>query len=211
MTAEQVLAGPPRQQPVTQQQPQQQGTQFSQFSQPKETTKDIVYWYPVRGPNGAVDIELTDYILKNVPKDGIQAESDPGAKVVLALFSEVLALREQVAWLAQNSQQPQVDQGLAQRVHSLEATLFEQRNALGQRARGVREQIELAQSQGLTPEEILATLSGQQVVAQQMAQGGSLPPAQHIHADQQADAQAKMVAQGTGQSPESQKVSPDTE
>lgn len=210
MTAEQVFAGPQRHSQVTQQ-PQQQNTQFSQFSQPQEKTKGTVYWHPARSLNGSVNIELTDYVVNNVPSEGAQAESDPSAKVVLALFSEILALREQVQWLGQNSQQPQANTELEQRVRGLEAALFEQRNALSQRARGVREQIELAQAQGLTPDQILATLTGQQAAAQQMAQGGNLPPAQHITAEQQAGAQANMIAQGTGQSPESQQVKTESE
>lgn len=184
---------------------QQQGTQFSQFAQPQETTKESVFWFPVRGPNGAVEIELTDYVLKNVPSDGVSAESDPGAKVVLVLFSEILALREKVDYLLQNAQQPQADAGLASRVHKLEETLFHQRGALNQAARSVREQIELAAAQGLSPEQILATLSGQQAAAQQVAQQGAAQP-QHTPVDQQAAAQANMIAQGTGQSPESQKI-----
>lgn len=208
LTASQVLAGPPRQ-PVTQQ--QQQGTQFSQFAQPEETVKESVFWYPVRGGKDIVEIELTDYVMKNVPGAGVQAESDPAAKVMLVLFSEILALREQVAWLVQNAQQPQVDAGLAQKVQGLENAMYEQRGAMTQRARGVREQIELGQAQGLTPDQILASLSGQQAAAQQMTQQASVPAAQHTGVDQQAAAQASMIAQGTGQSPESQQVTPSSD
>lgn len=190
------------------QQPQQQGTQFSQFAQQPETVKETVYWFPVRGPNGAVEIELTDYVIKNVPGEGIKAESDPGAKVVLALFSELLALRERVSWLEQNAQQPQADAGLAQRVAGLEGVLQEQRNAMSQRARGVKEQIALGQAQGLTADQILASLNGQQVAAAQQVQQG-VPAPQHTTVEGQAEAQSNMVAQGTGQSPQSQQVTPD--
>jgi hypothetical protein len=217
MTAEQVLAGPPRQQqyaPQPQQQyaPQptpQQGGQFAQYAQQQDTVKEEVPWFPVRGAKDSVDIELTDVILKNVPSKGMIGESNAGAKVVLALFSEILALRDKVEWLLQNSNQVQLPPGLEQlpgRVYNLETTLFEQRNALNQAARGVREQIAMAQARGLSPEQILASLSGQQVAAAQMVQQGNLPPAQHTTAERQAAAQADMVAAGTGQAPESQQV-----
>jgi hypothetical protein len=216
LTAEQVLAGPPRQQQQHTQPPQQQappqrpqGGHIAAYSQPQEAPKDKVPWFPVRGAKDSVDIELTDVIIQNVPSKGMIGESDAGAKVVLALFSEILALRESVQYLMQNSNQvqipPSLDQ-LPQRVYALEQTLFEQRNAMQQRARGVREQIAMGQMQGLTPEQILASLSGQQVVAQQMVQQGNLPPAQHTTAEQQAAAQANMVATGTGQAPDSQQV-----
>jgi hypothetical protein len=225
MTAEQVLAGPPRQpQPAVQQQyapqpPQQyapqpapqQGGQFAQYAQQQDVVKEEVPWFPVRGAKDSVDIELTDVILKNVPSKGMIGESNAGAKVVLALFSEILALREKVEWLLQNSNQVQLPPGieqLPQRVYNLESTLFEQRNAMNQRARGVREQIAMGQMQGLTPEQILASLSGQQVAAAQMVEQGNLPPAQHTTLEQQGDAQAGMVAAGTGQAPESQQVAP---
>ena len=227
LTAEQVLAGPPRQapqqqnqpqppqryqQPVTQQQPQpQQGGHIAGYAQQQEIVKEKVPWFPVRGKKDSVNIELTDVVLLNVPSKGMVGESNAGAKVTLALFSEILALRERVAWLEQNSGQAQIPQEFVQRVYNLENALFEQKNALSQRARGVKEQIAMGQAQGLSPEQILAGLQGQQVAAQQMVNQGSVPAAQHTTTEQQGAAQANMVAQGTGQAPESQQPAAEPE
>ena len=103
-------------------------------------------------------MELTDSIITFVPKDGIVGEGDAQAKVILALFGEILALSQQVAQLAAS---PQVPDNLAQRVYQLEMTLFEQRGSLQSRARGVQEQIQMFMAQGMDSEQILAALQGQ--------------------------------------------------
>ena len=125
-------------------------------------------WHPMRG--SGVPVELTDCIIKGVPERGIMAENDPQARVVLALFSEVLALRQYIAGMAQT---PQVPPDLMQRVVRLEQTLFEQRQSLSARARGIREQIEIFQMKGMTAEQIIANLQGQAVAAEQMTEDGS--------------------------------------
>ncbi len=103
-------------------------------------------------------MELTDSIITFVPEIGIAGEGDAQAKVILALFGEILALSQQVAQLAAS---PRVPDNLAQRVYQLEATLFEQRGSLQSRARGVQEQIQMFMTQGMNPDQILAALQGQ--------------------------------------------------
>lgn len=190
---------PPRQpqsHPAAQAQPQP-GGQFAQYSPPVVVEKTVIPWYPIRGKG--IDIELTDSIIKAIPNEGMASENDPQAKVILALFSEILAMRDQIAQLAQN---PGADAELSQRVYNLEATLFEQRNAMQSRARGVQEQIRLLQMQGQNPEQILASLQGQASAAGQMAaQGGPVAAPAHIAIEDQPAAQADMVAQATGQAP----------
>jgi len=152
--------------------------------QEKQVEKPLIPWFPIRSPKDSVNIELTDSIIKSVPAKGPPGESNAGAKVVLALFSEILAIRDEVAQLRQIAGQSQVPQNLLQRVYNLEATLFEQRQAMNQRARGVREQIAMLQSKGHSPDQILAQLSGQQVAAQQMVESGVMPAPQHGAAPQ---------------------------
>ena len=186
MSPEQVFAGFPQQQPPMQyaqqpqyqqpqqapqqpqyQQPQQQGNQFESHAQPQNIEKVVVYWHPARSQG--VDIELTDTIIKAVPREGMAVESDPQAKVVLALFSEILALREELAM----RQAPQIPQDLDMRVRRLEGALFEQANAMNQRARSVREQIQMLQSRGLSADQVLQELNGISVAAEQkVAQQG---------------------------------------
>jgi len=175
MTAQEVLAGPPQpqsqpqpQQPVQQPPSQQQsGNQFAQYAAPVPVVKASVPWYPIRS-NG-VDVELEDSIIKFVPQNGIEGEGNAQAKVILALFSEILALREKVA---QMSQAPAVDQQLAQRVYNLERVLHEQRQGMQARARGIQEQIAMFQAKGLSPDQIVAALSTQSQTAAAMVDTG---------------------------------------
>lgn len=189
MTAQEVLAGIP-------QQANGQSSRFAPAQQ--EVQKEIVYWHPAR--SGGVDVELADSIIRFVPTEGMAAEGDPQAKVVLALLSEIVALQQQVLAMAQMAQNPQVDQGLAQRVYSLEATLFEQRRALNTKARSVKEQIQMFAAQGMSADQIVANLQSQGQVAEQMANSGQpVAAASHTPTDQQAAAQADMVSKATGQ------------
>ncbi len=174
MTAHQVLAGPG---PQAQPQAQPQATQFARSSQPQEIVKIRVPWFPIRS-NG-VHVELEDSIIEFVPEDGILAEGDAQAKVILALFSEVLALRGHLNALAST---PQIPPDLLQRVYNLEATLFEQRGALNAQARGVREQIQLFMAQGQTAEQILQSLQGQAQAAAGIA--GGVAPQQVVQPQQ---------------------------
>lgn len=170
MSPAQVFAGIPQDQRAPMQQPpaQPQGNQFAQFAQPQPVKKAEVPWYPIR--SAGVDVELEDSIIKFVPAEGIAAEGNAQAKVILALFSEVLFLRGQIQQLAQA---PAVDQGLANRVYQLERVLFEQRQSMSSRARSVKEQVELLQSKGLTPEQVVAALSDQSQAAAEMVAGGA--------------------------------------
>jgi len=144
----------PQAQPQPQAQQPQQPNQFAQYAQPQPTAKDVVYWHPAR--SRGVDIELTDTIIKNVPAEGVKLESDPQSRVVLALFSEILALREEL----QNQQAPQLPQDMEMRIRRLEGALYEQANAMNQRARSVREQIQMLASKGLSSEQIINELNG---------------------------------------------------
>lgn len=195
------------QQPAPQQQfaPQAQQAQQAQqarpsgiaaYAQPQAVDKPTVPWYPVRGKGKSVDIELSDVILKNVPSDFPTGESNAAAKVVLALFSEILALKDQVQFLMENQQNPQsqLPPDLLGRVYNLERTLFEQKQSLSSRARGVQDQIAMGQAKGHTPEQILATLQGQSAGAAQMVQSGAQPAAAHTTTEQQPAAQAAQAA-----------------
>lgn len=189
------------QQPAPQQQfapqaPQARPSGIAAYAQPQAVDKPTVPWYPVRGKGKSVDIELSDVILKNVPSDFPTGESNAAAKVVLALFSEILALKDQVQFLMENQQNPQsqLPPDLLGRVYNLERTLFEQKQSLSSRARGVKDQIAMGQAQGHTPEQILATLQGQSAGAAQMVQSGVQPAAAHTTTEQQPTAQASQAA-----------------
>jgi len=71
---------------------------MNQFANDKkeEPTNPEILWRPVHNTNNKV--ELTYSTITNVP-DEIGHESNPEAKVVLALLSEVLVLREEIARL----------------------------------------------------------------------------------------------------------------
>ena len=157
MTAEQVLAGYP-------QQAQQPGNQFAKFAEPKPVKKTVVPWYPMRSKG--INVELTDSIIQFVPEDGVAAEGNAQAKVVLALFAEILALREKVAILEQSP--GQADPQLAQRVYNLERTLFEQRQGMKTRALAVKDQILMFQEKGMSAEDIVAALAEQSQKAADM-------------------------------------------
>lgn len=186
----------PAQQQLAPQAAQARPSGIAAYAQTQAVDKPKVPWFPVRGAKGSVDIELSDVIIKNVPSDFPTGEANAGAKVVLALFSEILALRDQVQFLMDNQQSPQgqMPQDLPNRVYHLERTLFEQKQALSSRARGVQDQIAMGQAKGFTPEQILATLQGQSVAAAQMVQSGVQPAATHTTTEQQPAAQASQVA-----------------
>lgn len=179
MTAQQVFAGVP--QPG---QPQaQSGNQFSQMAQQQPVEKIQVPWYPIRSKG--VNVELEDAIIVGVPEEGIGVEGNPQAKVVLALFSEVLYLRQLVQQMAQ---QPGADPQLSQRVYQLERVLYEQRQGMQSRARGVREQIAMFQGQGLSPDQIVAALSMQSQQAEDMVENGAIEePVSSPQGNQDAD------------------------
>jgi hypothetical protein len=159
LTAQQVLAGYP--QPG--QQMQQGQNQFAAYTPPKEVVKDVFRWHP--GRNSDIQIELSDCIIAGIPET-IVAEPDPQAKIVLALFSEILALRDRLARLEAAGGEAQLPPDLMARLHRVEAATFEQANAMQQRARGVREQIEMLTAQGKSAEEILASLQSQSAAAE---------------------------------------------
>ncbi len=105
--------------------------------QQQSENKSIIRWYP--GRNSQINIELEDSIICGVP-DEPEQEPDPQAKVVAALLLEVLSLRERVQVLEQGMGASPND--LERRVYVLEMTLFEQRAALTQGARALREEAE---------------------------------------------------------------------
>lgn len=163
MTAQEVMAGTPQQH-----QPQQ--NQFAQYSEPPPVKRDIIHWHPARSKG--VDVQLTDTVVKSVPAGGVPAESDPQARVVLALFGEILAIRDDMRQL-QVPQAAQMPPDLDGRIRRLEGALFEQANAMNQRARSVREQIQMFQSKGMTSEQIVNELNGISVKAEEeVAQTG---------------------------------------
>ena len=192
MTAQQVLAGIPQQG-----QPQGQpagNNQFAQYAQPQPVEKVEVPWYPIRSKG--VDVELEDSIIKAIPNEGIAGEGNAQAKVVLALFSEVLYLRQLVTQIME--QGPGVDQQLAQRVYQLERVLFEQRQGMQQRARSIKDQIAMFTAQGMTPDQMVAALSSQADAAVQMVETGAIeqPPEQPAQAQpQEGQAPAQTDAQ----------------
>lgn len=196
MSAQEVLAGQPQSQPRMQYAPQpqpqynpnpqpyngptqyappapqhyatpQQREQQVRYAQKQEDpSKPKIYWHPAR--SRGVDVELEDSIIKCVPEKGMVQESDPQARVVLALFSEILAVRE----LASSGGAVPPDLmnrlvGIEQRLYRLEMALYEQTNAMTQRARGVREQIEILQAKGMNADQILAELNGISKAAEQ--------------------------------------------
>ena len=180
LSAEQVIAGYPQAQPPGQPQVRQQGfgppqaaapNQFAAYTPQQDPDKEVVRWYP--GRNSDIKIELTDCIIVGIPEQ-IFSEPDPQAKVVLALFSEILALRARLQFLEEGGgAAAQLPPDLLQRLHRVEAAVFEQANAMQQRARGVREQIEMLTQQGLSPEDVLAALQSQSAAAEaHVAQSG---------------------------------------
>ena len=175
LTAEQVMAGyaPPAQpgaQPGYMNEMQQ--SQFSQHAPPKPVEKPMVMWHPMR--NSTIEIKLTDCIIRGIP-DSIELEPDAQAKVVAALFSEILTMRQQIsALLAGGGGASQETEG---RIRRLEGALFEQQKAMQQRARGVREQIQMFSAQGMDAGQILEALQSQSQNAEGLAASapGSTP------------------------------------
>jgi hypothetical protein len=169
MTAESVLAGPPQSQRLPQaQQPQMPQNQFSQQAKQVQVEKPVIPWFPIR--SRGVDIELEDSIITSVPETGLTGEGDAAAKVVLALFGEILFLRELVVNM---SNSPAVPANLENRIANLEGALFEQRKSLSTQARSMREQIEMFTKQGMSPDEILESLKAQSIKAEQQASSGA--------------------------------------
>lgn len=169
MSAQEVLAGPPRQQP-------QQGNQFAQYAEPQQVQRDVIHWHPARSKG--VDVQLTDTVVKSVPSGGVPAESDPQARVVLALFGEILAIRDDMRQL-RVPQAAQMPPDLDARIRRLEGALFEQANAMNQRARSVREQIQMFQHKGMTPEQIINELNGiSEKAEEQVSQTGRVADSQ---------------------------------
>lgn len=108
----------------------------------------------------------------------MKIESDPQSRVVLALFSEILALREEL----QNHQAPQLPQDMEMRIRRLEGALYEQTNAMNQRARSVREQIQMLASKGLSSEQIINELNGiSEKAASEVAQIGRVDDTNEDH------------------------------
>jgi len=141
-----------RAQPQTQRQVQMQNQ--SKFSQAQPATKPVVMWHPLRN-NGAT-VELEDYIIKNIP----EAETDPPAKVVQALLSEIMSVREMVEeLLAGGAGQSRTPPELENRLYRLEAILAEQNMGMQAKAVAAKERILELQSKGLPAEEIVRLLS----------------------------------------------------
>jgi hypothetical protein len=117
--------------------PSQYGAQ-PQLQQPQQGSpeKVTVRWHP--GRNSSLTIELADSFITGMP-DSIEKEPDPQAKVIAALFSEILDLRARLDQLEQGAT-PNAD--LEPRIYRLEMTLFQQQQALTQGARAVREEAE---------------------------------------------------------------------
>lgn len=126
----QIQGGPPPQYQYQQQQSQQQQ---------QSDRKPTVLWHPAR--NSKLVIELEDSFVGGLP-ESIEQETNPQAKVVAVLLSEILSLRARVAQLEQGGGAQAQDPELASRVYRLEATLFEQTQALQQGARAFREEVE---------------------------------------------------------------------
>lgn len=170
----QQYAPPVPQHYAPQQQAQPQQARYAQ--QQQEIVKPKIYWHPAR--SRGVDVELEDSIVKCVPEKGMVEESDPQARVVLALFSEILAVKEMAAGGA--AVPPDLMNrmaGIEHRLQRLEMALYEQTQAMTQRARGVREQIEILQAKGMNADQILAELNGiSQAAEQQVAQPQTQAP-----------------------------------
>jgi len=177
----QQYAPPVPQHYAPQQQAQPQQARYA--PQQQEVVKPKIYWHPAR--SRGVDVELEDSIVKCVPEKGMIEESDPQARVVLALFSEILAVKEMAAGGA--AVPPDLMHrigGIEQRLYRLEMALYEQTQAMTQRARGVREQIEILRMKGLSPDQILNELNGiSQAAEQQVAQPQQQTPPQDESSD----------------------------
>jgi len=102
----------------------------------------------------------------------VDGETDPSARVVRVLLDEILRLRSAVGQILEGGAGGQQDNDLIMgRIAGLEAVLFEQRQSMGQRARSVREQVEMYQAKGMSPEEIVSALSDQSTRAEKESTG----------------------------------------
>jgi hypothetical protein len=120
-----------QQQPVAQ-------NQFAQNTPQPPPNKQVIRWHP--GRNSNLQIELNDVIISGIPED-IKGEPDPQAKVVAALFSEILSLRNRIIQLENGSgAPPAAPPELERRVGMLEMTLMQQTQSLTQSARAAREE-----------------------------------------------------------------------
>lgn len=135
MTPQQIAQGLPRQM----NQPQQPASLQDAASSKQDPDKPKVRWHP--GRNSQLEIELEDSIVTNLI-ESFDQESDPQAKVVAALLSEILSLRARVSHLEQGGMGAGRDEELMSRVYRLEATLFEQTQSLNAQAKAAREEAE---------------------------------------------------------------------
>jgi len=126
----QIQGGPPVQ--YGQQQQYQQPQQQQQSDR-----KPTIFWHPAR--NSKLVIELDDSFVGGLP-ESIEQETNPQAKIVAVLLSEILSLRARLEQLEQGGLSAAPDNELSARVYRLEATLYEQQQALSQRARAVQEE-----------------------------------------------------------------------
>lgn len=139
--------------------------QLKQFSEPEVDPKVVVPWYPLRSKG--ISVELEESIIDLMPDD-LANEGDPQAKVVLALLAEILYLRSVItnessqdetmkaATFAANSISE-----LSARVQRLEQAMYSQSVSLQAQARSIHEQVIELQKQGLSPDDILAKITGQ--------------------------------------------------
>ena len=115
--------------------------QFAQHNPQAAPTKPTIRWHP--GRNSDIKIELTDVIIAGIPET-INGEPDPQAKIVAALFSEILTLRARLQSLEENgiatAAPPGIDEQTNRRITMLEMTLTQQTQALTQGARAMREE-----------------------------------------------------------------------
>lgn len=115
--------------------------QFAQHNPQAAPQKPTIRWHP--GRNSDIQIELTDVIIKGIPET-IQGEPDPQAKIVAALFSEILTLRARLQDLEQNglavAAPAGIDEATNRRITMLEMTLTQQTQSLTQGARAMREE-----------------------------------------------------------------------
>lgn len=157
MTAAEVFAGAPH-----------QGQRFASPVPEAPPPLKKVRWSQVR--RGAPQVDLSAYSLVGVPE--VDGETDPSARVVRVLLDEILRLRAAVGHLLEGGAGGQQSNDLIMgRIAGLEAVLFEQRRGMGQRARSVREQVEMYQAKGMSPEEIVLALSDQSARAEKESSG----------------------------------------
>lgn len=135
-------------------------------TQQEKVNKEEISWWPMRSGKGNVSIELYESIIKNFPQNKLKAESDPQAKVVMALLLEVLYLNHRIETLERRPS-PNGTEGMAEalasalnRIGRLEQTMFNQKVDVQVAAKTFKQQVQELQSQGASPEDILAKLTG---------------------------------------------------